>query len=507
MKIKNVFPPSVRCAALLILTAAVIGALSGCGMIIINSPSGTSSGATTVAPETQSPDVTTEGPVQTEPAADETTAPPETSRPIDPVEFPDRIDEAEARLDALESPVGISGFDLIIASASDTAGVIFCDETSPLYSSRSKRNAMLYEKFKVNIRTIYESVDSGKLYDDLLLALQAGENAEIYLDLIVIPANQVGRFLAKGLVKDMRSLPFYDMNSGSPNGNVGTARYADFGEGTDAPEYLYALYFNRTMLEKDGTEKLYADAEAGALTWESIAVTAKDIFPRISDIGIEGGAPLLGDLAVKLSGIEYIKKDASGVPKLDISEEDILKLDQLLESVSKFMVYKPAENAAPALERFKSGEIPFYLGTLSDMFDLYDEKTEWGLLPLPSERDLGAVSDNRPVVCLPVTATKLEQTSIWLSGFNAASGDWIRDALIQTSIENYLRDNSSCLSLSKILSQKSEVGFERVFSGFYSNLAAATYEGAGEAALGNVRYSEIYANNLTSINKKLGKLP
>ena len=366
---------------------------------------------------------------------------------------------------------------------------------------------MLYERLEVNIRTIYESVDSAKLYADLLLALQAGENAEIYLDLIIIPANQVGVFLAKGLIKDMRSLPFYDMNSGSASGNVGSSRYADFGDGTDAPEYLYALYFNRTMLEKDGTAKLYADAEAGTLTWESIVTAAKDIFPRISDVGIEGGATLLGDLAVKLSGVEYITKNDSGVPKLDISDGDMLKVDGLLESVSKFMVYTPAEGAAPAIERFKSGEIPFYIGTLSDMLDLYDEKTEWGLLPLPSERGLGAVSDARPVVCLPVTATKLEQTSIWLSGFNAASGDWIRDALLQTSIENYLRDNSSCLSLSRILSQESEVGFERVFSGYYSGLADATYGAAGEAALGNVRYSDIYAKKLSALNKKLAKLP
>ena len=366
---------------------------------------------------------------------------------------------------------------------------------------------MLYQKLRVNVRTIYESVDSGKLYDDLLLALQAGENAGVYLDLIVIPARCVGKFLVKGLVKDMRSLPFYDMSSGAASGNVGTSRYADFGAGTDAPEYLYALYFNRTMLEGDGTRKLYADAEAGTLTWESIAVTAKEIFPRISDIGIEGGAPVLGDLAVKLSGVEYIKKNDSGVPRLDISDSDMLKIDRLLESVSGLMVYKPTENAAPAIERFKSGEIPFYLGTISDMFDLYDEKTEWGLLPLPSERDLGAISDKRPALCLSVTATKLEQTSIWLNGFNAASGEWIRDALLQTSIENYLRDNSSCLSMSRILSQESSVGFERVFSDYYSGLAAATYDGAGEAALGNVRYSDIYSQKLSALNKKLEKLP
>lgn len=510
MKIKNLFPPAVRCAALLTLVSVLLGMLTGCGMIIINTPSSGTSSATTAAPETSpAPDTTedTDQTDRTEPPAEETTGTPETVRPIDPVVIPDRIGEAEKRLEALEDPVGISNFDLIIASASDTADVIFCDEESPLYVPRSKRNAMLYEKFSVDIRTIYESVDSEKLYGDLLLALQAGEGAEIYLDLIVIPANQVGRFLSKGLIKDMRSLPFYTVNGGSKSGNVGSARYADFGEGVDAPEYLYALYFNRALLGKDGTQKLYSAAEDGTLTWEAIAAAAKEISGSAADIAVADGAALLGDLAVTLSGIGYIKKDDSGVPKLDISENDLLKADSLIKSAAKLNAYQPAEGGAAALEKFKAGEIPFYLGTVSDIFDLYDEKTEWGLLPLPSDRDLGAISDKRPALCLPVTGTRLEQTSIWLCGFNAASGDWIRDALLKKSIENYLRDNSSCLSLAKILSQKAEIGFERVFAGYYDGLADATFGGTGEAVSGNTGYSEIYAKKLSAINKKLQKLP
>ena len=485
----------------------MLGALSGCGFIIINTPSEERTEATTAAPETLPPEATTEVPEVTEPVEEETTEAPETARPIDPVVFPDRTSDAEERLEALDDPVGISEFDLIIASVSDTINVIYCDENSPLYAARSMRNSMLYEKFEVDIRTIYESVDSDKLYGDLLLALQAGDNAEIYLDLIIIPANQVGSYLAKGLIKDMRSLPFYAINAGSKSGNIGTSRYADVGDGTDTPEYLYAVYFNRTMLGSEATEKLYSDALEGTMSWESIAVSAKSMTSAVADIGSCEGAGLIGDLSITLSGISYIQKDSAGVPALSVSDEDLLKIDSLIDTVSKLTVYQPAENDSAALDRFKNGEIPFYLGTLADILDIYDEKVEWGLLPIPSEKGVGAISGNRPVVCLPITASRLEQTSIWLEGFNAASGEWIRDAFLKTSILNYLRDNSSCLTMSKILSQKAEIGFERFFAGYYDGLADATYGGAGEAMSGNIRYSEIYAKKLSALNKKLSKLP
>ena len=507
MKINKIIPRPIACVALLILFAMLVGTLSGCGMIIINGRPGTSEEATTVIPEpedTTSPPETTP---ETEPPVGDATEAPETARPIDPVVFPDRSGEAEERLEAIDDPVGISSFDLVIASASDTTDVIFCDEDSPLYEARSKRNAMLYEKFSVDIRTIYESADSEKIYGDLLLALQAGENVEIYLDLIIIPANQVGRFLAKGLIKDMRSLPFYSINDGSASGNIGSSRYADFGAGTDAPEYIYTLYFNRALLGEEVSKKLYDSALGSSLTFESIAEAAKATESRIADIGVSEGAELLGDLSVALSGVSYITKDTSGAPKLAISDSDLQLIDGLIEGVSKLNVYQVTEGSAPALDRFKSGEIPFYLGTFSDMLDLYDEGVEWGLLTLPSDKNIGAVADDHPAICLPVIASRLEQTSIWLSGFNAASGEWIRDSLLKTSIENYLRDNSSCLVMSKILSQKAELGFERIFAGYYDGLAAATYVGAGEAVSGNIRYSDIYSKNLSALNKKLSKLP
>ena len=141
------------------------------------------------------------------------------------------------------------------------------------------------------------------------------------------------------------------------------------------------------------------------------------------------------------------------------------------------------------------------------MLDFYDEPIEWGILTLPSDKDFGAFAENRPVLCIPATNTRLEQTSIWLTAFNAASGDWMRDQFLLVSLEKHIRDNNSCLVLNKLLSQKAEFAFERVFAGYYDGLKDATYGAAGKALTGGDKFSAVIAKNITSINKKLAKLP
>lgn len=514
MKQKIFFPSARRLAALFVLFAILLGALCGCGVIVINNPETTPGGAeTTVAPETESPPETeapsvTDDPNSTDAPPETTEAPVETEPPT-PVTFPSRLEEAEERLDALPDLIDISDFDLVAAASKDTVDIIFSDEESPLYAARTNRNAMLYEKYGADILTIYEeSVDTDKLFDDLLAEVQSGSNDDFYLDLLVIPAKSAGRFLAKGLLKDMRSLPFYDVTEGVQSGNVGMSRYFDLGDGSDAPECIYALYFNRTLVGAEAEDMLYSASIAGEMTWELILTVSNTVSGREADISVTGNDNSLpGVIAASLWGIDYVTKDASGVPKITVSDSEALTIDSLIEGMAKLSYYTPVEGGMSASDAFIAGKTPFYLGTLSEMLDFYDEKTEWGVLTLPSHKDLGAVSDGRPVICIPATNTRLEQTSIWLTGFNAASGDWIRDQFLAVSIENYLRDNDSCLSLGKILSQKTELGFERLFAGYYDGLADATFGAAGNAMTGGAKFSETLAKKISAVNKKLAKLP
>lgn len=511
---KNLFPSARRLAALFLLCAISLAALCSCGVIVINKPETTPAGAeTTRTPETDPPSVT-DAPAQTEDTnspetpSDTTEERPETEPPTQ-VTFPSRLDEAEERLEALDSFVDISDFDLVAAASKDTVDVIFSDEESPLYAARTNRNAMLYDKYGADILTIYsESVDTDTLYNDLLLGLQAGSNADFYLDLLAIPAYSAGKFLAKGLLKDMRSLPFYDVTEGVQSGNVGSSRYFDLGDGSDAPECIYAIYFNRTLVGAEAEDILYSASIKGEVTWELLLTVSNSVSAREADIAVTGNDNTIpGVIAAHLWGIEYVTKDESGTPKITISDSQALTVDSIIEYIGKLDFYTPGEGGASASEAFMAAQTPFYLGTLAEILDFYDEKTEWGLLSLPSEKDIGAVSDSRPVICIPATNTRLEQTSIWLTGFNAASGDWIRDQFFAVAFENYLRDNDSCLSLNKILSQKTELSFERLFAGYYDGLADATFGAAGNALTGGAKFSETLAKKITAVNKKLAKLP
>jgi hypothetical protein len=306
----------------------------------------------------------------------------------------------------------------------------------------------------------------------------------------------------------MRSLPFYDVNLGPQGGNIGQTRYFDLGAGADAPETLYAMYFNRALVGADNAKMLYEASLDGKMSWELLCTVAASISDRDADMAIKDGENTLpGELAAYLSGIEYVSKSAAGVPKITLSDSAALEIDALIESISKLGFYTPAEGDAYARDKFTAGKVPFYLGTLSEMLDFYDEPIEWGILTLPSDKDFGAFAENRPVLCIPATNTRLEQTSIWLTAFNAASGDWMRDQFLLVSLEKHIRDNNSCLVLNNLLSQKAEFAFERVFAGYYDGLKDATYGAAGKALTGGDKLSAVIAKNITSINKKLAKLP
>ena len=500
-----------RTVALSLILLMMLSALSSCGVIIINRPE-TEAPATTVTPETgNSPEdsgsvtegeETTEDPVLTE-APDVETEPPKK------MEFPSRIEEAEQRLEQLGTSIDISGFDLIYAAADNTVDVIFSDEKSPLYAARTNRNAMVEEKYSSAVRTIYQAaVTSDKLFEDIRVSVDSGFTTEFYLDLLVLSAEDAGRFLSKGLLKDMRSLPFYDINEGPQDGNVGSSRYFDLGAGADAPESLYAIYFNRTLLGKDAEKMLYDAALEGKMSWELLYTASSVLAEREADMAIQGGAnELPGELAPYLSGIGFITKNTDGVPKVSVSEGDALLIDSVIETISGLSFYTPAEGGATPRDKFIEGGVPFYLGTLSEMLELYDEKVEWGLLPLPSDKDLGAFSANRPVICIPATNTRLEETSIWLTAFNAASGEWMRDQYLSVSIRDHIRDNNSCLVLNKILSQKAEFTFERVFVSYYDGIKDATYGVGGKALSDGEKFSSLITKNIASINKKLAKLP
>ena len=500
MKSNRISSRPQRFAALALLCAILLGSLCGCGIIIINGDEDTTEEATTVTPETstapETGDVT-----EPEDTEEETEPLPDVTVVIKPVTFPSRIEDAEDRLDSLTDLVDISDFDLVYASSKDTVELFFPDEEAPLYAAYSNRNSMLHEKYEVDILSIYESVDTDTLFSDLSAAIKSGDGAEYYLDMLVLPANRAGVFLANGLLQDMRKLPFYNVKEGPTAGNIGPSRYFDTGDGTDAPELIYALYFNRTAVGAEAEKKLYSSALDGSLTFDSLFEVQSEA--AITVCGFDNG--LAGRLAVSLSGYEYVThKDST--TQITLTAENAAAIDALLSRLSAALK-APGTDTVTAAEAFMAGASPFYIGTLSDIEQFYDKPTEWGILTLPSDCRMGAIADSRPVICVPVTNTRPEQLGLWLTAFNAASGDWIRDQYLAEMIENRLRDNNSCLTLFEILSREANVDFTLLFSDRYKGLAEATYLAAAGAVRGELSFSGTLAANIAALNKKLQSTP
>lgn len=503
MNVNKLIAPLCRAVSGLIVALILGSCLCSCGVIIINYPDGTTEDgqATTVLPETTVADLT-------EPPDDGTTEPPETTKKPDSVTFPTgRKEEAQERLDALTVFVDISGYGIVVVSASETEDVFFRDEGSMMNPAIMERNSMIYEKLGVDMRSYENAPDTSFLYETLSTAIKSSDSSLYYIDLFTVPARSAGRFLAGGLLRDMRSLPFYDTTEGNTAGNVGSARYFDVGYGTDTPESLHALYFNRTLLGEELTDMLFSAGLDGTLSYETLMVAAKSAPGADVDIASDGGASLIGEISSQLLGIQYITKSSAGKPKLALTKSEYTALDSALQMLSGFSFNTVAEGSPTARELFVSSKSVYYLGVLGDITDLYDEQVEWGLLPLPSEQKLGAVSADRPVICLPLTNTRLEQTGIWLSAFNAASGQWLCDYFRDAAIADYMRDNDSCLALAEILERKVAIGFETLYSGYYSGLAEATYLAAGAAVGSTSGFSKTYLAKIYSVNKKLASLP
>ncbi len=170
-----------------LLLALCLG-LCGCGVIVLPKDDVTTAPVTSVSPET------TEAPVSL------TTAPIYTAP-----ERPDAQAAADAALAALPD-LHFDGETLLIVTANEVS-------MSPLFPTngetgenraRLARNLAVTERHGIGFIPSNAGIDA--IYTDTL----AAQNANLYYaDLLVLPAEQVGRFTAAGLLRNLRNLPFW----------------------------------------------------------------------------------------------------------------------------------------------------------------------------------------------------------------------------------------------------------------------------------------------------------
>ena len=422
---------------------------------------------------------------------------------------PDAAAQAEAELAALPE-TDFDGLSFIVATAGYDP--LFPTEGERL-DDRAKltRNAAVSERY--NVSFIPASATADTIYNETMAAQNSGM---YYADLLILPASQVGRFAAAGLLRNLHNLPFWD-NTTAAYGDTASAgganltTYADLGAAVLDHDRLPAIYFNRTLAESLGYD-LYGAVESGEWTWELYLQAAADaatldgvwghtVYPADENI--------YSDLCAGSYGLSLLETPEGSAPTVTVPE-GLERLDTLLRSLRSETARYPGdpENTLAPLQSFSGGNLLFCSADLEYMDWLYDSPTKWGVLPLPGNGDgsyRSPTGADAPVLCVTAANNKFEQTGLILAALNAASTDVITDAYITERLQNRLRDWESAAMI-ELIAESAAYDLPTLYASGMPSLGNATITAVREAAAGGASLGTIITNRAYYANLELSRL-
>lgn len=398
-----------------VILCILILSLSSCGLIKINSDTVTTPESTHAG--------TTAGFDETDPSTElEPQIPPTFP---DPQEWVIRESEADAMLENVIH-LDFTGSTLFIADATKAFSHQLVENN--VYSEALyERYEKIKSRYGFNITVI--SVDNSTLFEEYKSTLASGNT---YSDLLSVPIRDTGRYITSGLIKNMRTLAFFDTKPAhaapyfSSVNSAGNDIYFSVGYSSVTPEDIAVTYFNKTLLADAGID-LYNEILCGEFTIERY----NEII-RTCELNSMISPSLDADLiALEMSGCSFF---ATGYgTTISINETVACSTLTQASSYLSSLLYGGLSdiNTDNDLSVFERGDAAFRFGILSDIEEIYDDKVMWGIAPMPKylEADSYVTPINNSAACLmvPSNTTKAEMTSIAISALNAASYKWLLD--------------------------------------------------------------------------------
>lgn len=358
-----------------------------------------------------------------------------------------------------------------------------------------ERNRRIEERYNISIITSLHGANT-----ILTETKQAVESDSYYTDLMMLPIYMTGQFRAEGVLANLRSLPFLDLSAPYFNSesvsmtSAGYSTYGIAGYATISPSAFTAVFFNRDIAEQAGMEMPYSLVMNRQWTWERFfeytsAVTTlngeKD--STILTVGAQNNASRLADLIFVACGNDYINSAGKKVPKLAFSARSA---EYAVSAAHRILTdpYAAVSADSDAIRLFGDGNMLFLTEYLSVIPQLTDAEANWGVLPLPLERENDLyrtlVSNNELIFAVPVNHTNGEMASVILSALNAASYGYLYDEYVNYSLVYHLRDNDSANMLELIL-DTAAFDFALAFGNSYPAVSSGTYGLIREAARSN----------------------
>ena len=484
-----------RYKRVLVLTAVLVAVsmlFTSCGIIIINDNSG--------ADVTTVPEDTTSSP-------DDTTS----SEKIDKSPTLDYLKLAGDYVTAVPA-YDFDGADIVISGiGAEKFGGVNANEAGTINSlNKSKRNKLVQDA--LNGKLVFTEPDVEGFYESLKEAVNSGER---FSDLLIVPQQVVGELALAGLLYDVSELdcnyqePYFDFNAMQSSG--GNVLYAVIGDATKDPDYLYGVYFNKTLVTGAGLELPYKLVESGEWTFDRFleymdTVSASE--HGIEDLAIHAFVDVnYADILFEGAGFSMITSVFGEAPVIteptEEAESFMEKLKNLFETNPKWAGDSPET-------KFADGEMLYYVSPLQRSNALSTAAADWGIVPMPKgskeQQNYRTLADpDMPVVVVPKNITDKAETSSLVSALFAASYKYLGTAYAENQMSYFLRDSESVNMVYRIINSAVYDG-AYMFSSAYATVSNATITSLRNAALGKStirNYYDFYASKADNSMKAL----
>ncbi len=476
---------------------ALVMVLSSCGLVVINNgethPQKTSAESDTVK--------------STSPESDDVyanTTEIGTDTVVEDVSRPETAGErAKKRVSALRAE-NFGGQGFIIATASK---MTFATDGESYYErALLLRDSIVEEKYNIDIINVY--ADDRQIEQELVNAYLADD---YYADLLSLPEFRVGALATKGLIMNLRSLPFYGtVESYSRNSTVahaGSAIYADIGAASTDFSKIYSVFFNRSAAESLGhdIDKMVADNE---WTWDSFDKLARLANERLGMVG--QGSYAMGDeytdVVFRSANIKLVDNTLGKAPAISFDSQALeLAVEQACALVyGNPAVYKPmaGARASDLYSLFGGGELLFAVAPLSAMGELAKCPVDWGVAPIPKMNEkqdgyYGYTEASAAVLAVPSENNKSQITGLMIGALNTASYELLSEEYKTHCLYNYFRSIKAMRSMDAVLGSIT-FDFTYLYSSGADLLASATHGAVREAR----KSTSDYATDLINTRKE-----
>ena len=478
---------------LLMALLALTLLLSSCGFIIVSDGNEKQPEITT-APDTV--DAPISGDHQDESTAD--------TSGTENISEPEKAsDRAKKRVDALQNG-DFSGQSFIIAT---TSKMTFAPEAESYYDmALLLRDSMVEEKYNIEIISVFAD---DRLIEQELVNSSLAE--DYYADLVSVPEYRVGGLAARGVIMNLRNLPFYGtVESYSDNSSAayaGNAIYADIGAASTDFSKIYAVFFNRSIAEGLGhdIDRMVKDNE---WTWESFDKISRMANEKLGIIG--QGSYAMGDeytdVVFRSANISLVDNALGKDPTISF---DSVSLEMAIEQACALIYGNPAAyKPAPSAEKndiyklFGEGKILFAVAPLSVVSELASCNLDWGIAPIPKmneeqDRYYAYTEASAAVLAVPSENNKLDVTGLIIGALNTASYELLSEEYKTHCLYNYF-PNIKAMSLMDHVLQSITFDFTYLYSSGADLLASATHGAVREAR----KSTSDYATDLINARKE-----